>query len=37
MMQHGGTAHSDLMNAGTDAEMMKAKDDMEKHMYSLLE
>ena len=36
MMQHGGSAHSDLMKPGTEAEMMKAKGDMEKHMYSLL-
>jgi hypothetical protein len=36
MMQHGGSVHSDLMKAGTEAEMMKAKEDMEKQMYSLL-
>ena len=36
MMTHGGSVHSDLMKPGSEAEMMKGKEDMEKHMFSLL-
>lgn len=37
MMKHGGVVHVDLMKATTEAEIMKAKEEMEKGMYSLLE
>ena len=36
MMKHGGEVHADLMTATTEAEQMKAKEDMEKAMYALL-
>lgn len=36
MMNHGGMVHSDLMKSGTESEMMQAKENMEKHMYSLI-
>ncbi|MHA2144769.1 MAG: DUF1059 domain-containing protein [Candidatus Thorarchaeota archaeon] len=37
MMKHGGEVHSDLMKATTEAEVKKAKQEMEKKMHLLLE